>query len=246
MALSWQNLTQANWDASINARTFSVDYYEGILKGLYPFSSFELGNIAGLTGSALYDEITPYQLVSNVKVYDTKLPYSPNVTDEIPIYKLYEIARIGLAFRALSLHNWKLSAVNAATLDTYSNLILFIEKIVDDNMATEMALIEVEDALLKSEFDFQVDVDEVELRMALGNRVIATINKMNRDNNITTAQVTAILSSIDVQNILTLLEVGSLENAKGLTQLISLTGLEPMDAGYKTRIIGIIDNYLGV
>ena len=244
MAIEWQGKDKATWDAEINAWIFD-DIQNEILQRLYPNSLYEYGEITDETEEDLYDLISPYQLVGEVRVYDTKLAWN-DVLDDIEEYKTEQLHIIDQRFRILSLHDWKQSATDLSLFLNFYNFELFMGEIISNDLEMELGLIEVQDALLETEHDFQSGVTEKVARIDLGKRVIATINYMNQENNITVPQLTAVLTDVDLINIMGALNTGSLLTAQSLMAAKDLSGLAPMDQTYKDRVNGMINDYLGV
>ena len=153
---------KTTWDTEINAYLFE-DAWKQVLSRLYPDSQFE-NNSSGETGQALYDLIKPYQLAGQTKIYDVKLDYATDVLDELALYKADELRKIDQRFRLMGFLNWKQSAINAGIFSEFSNFALLTEKIINENLETELVLMEVEDAILKTaEADKKTKKDESDL-----------------------------------------------------------------------------------
>ena len=158
---------------------------------------------------------------------------------------LDQLHRIDLTFRVLGLFHWRLASENTGILTDYINPALFLKKIVNDDMETELALIEAEDTLLREEHEFEEDlVNDVE-DMRVGGKMIAVVKKLNRDNSITGVQLGTIMSNPAVREIMELFRVGSLTAAEFKLNELDLTGLEPFDDSYKVRIQRMLATYRG-
>jgi len=243
-------------ETQINALAFR-DVWPSVMARLYPSSAVENNSTGVEPGETLYDMLRPYQLSGNTRIYDTKLPYSPAVVDEVTDYKADLVTALTAEFDELqrvkditdrvdALHNWRQAAINLGQYDTYVNVALFAKAIADADDTAFLALLEAEDASIQAELVFQSGVDEKESRMRLGTRIIAVINKLNEDSNITAEQLTAIFSNATIQQIMQALQTGSLLTAQALITPLDLTGLAPMDQSYKDRINSMINDYLGV
>jgi len=240
----YKNKTQEQWTAWVDSITWDSHYIQVMMR-LYPNSGFQYGNKDGKSGQVLYDAIMPFQVVAGEKVYDTKLQWR-DVQAEVTAYKA-DLTREGdYAFRLLALHDWYQSKEDASLYSSANSLDSLIFHLLQEMDDTNLLAIEAADVPLKAAHDFEVGVAEKQARMALGQKCVATINYMNEQNSIEPAQVSAILGSSDVQNIMNALNTGSLNTAKALVTALDLTGLEPMDQSYKDKINGMIDDYLGV
>jgi hypothetical protein len=241
----YKNKTKATWQTEINAYTFENQTFE-VLKRIYPNSQFEYSNIENLTGETLYDAISPFQMAGESKIYDTKLPWQ-DVLNEVDDYKSDMLAMIDRVFIVIDIQDHWLEALTGASVlgstTSYSNLM--------EQAETTDILSELNSA--KTEFDAIVirktrdeNIATKMKRINEGNKVIALINYLNESNNVTPTQMATIFANADVINIMNALSTGSLNTAKTLIQAIDLTGLDPMDASYKTECIELIDEFLGV
>lgn len=227
-----------------------------IMPRLYPNSRIRNNTLSGQTGQVFYRGLIPFQLISGEEVFDTKLAFD-DVLDELEAWKIEQVSELNVEFEELqrqhdlrqrirSLKHLLQAKRNLNLFPNTNNSALIEKQIIDNNMEAELVLLEAEDIAIENEVLFQDDVDEVGLRMIVGNRIVATINKMNRDNNITISQVQAILADPEVQTILQLLQTGALESSKTLIEAKDLSSLPPMDQSYKDRVIAMIDRYLGI
>ena len=235
-------------------RTEFHDIWQVIMARLYPSSRIRNTALRGQRGEQFYRGIIPFQLAGEDEVFDTKLPYS-DVEDALQVWKDEKISDLNVEFTELQ-RRWDLhlrlkvldqlfiAKGNLGLFAEFNNRDILEKHIIDNDMTAEIDLLEAENTRLVNETIFQEDVGEVTKRMALGNRAVATINKMNRDNSITTLQVQAILADTEIQLILQLLQTGALESAKTLIQAKDLSTVPPMDQSYKDRVIAMIDEYL--
>jgi len=243
-------------ETDINSKTF-LDIYKTIVVRMYPNSLFDGLDNGFVTDEGKYNGIKPYQLVVQIKVFDNKAPYNPDVLNEISDWQTENVDALIIEFDELQrvfdmgvridlILNWQQSAINVGVYNTFINFEIFKKAIIDANDDANLLLLEAENTILKTEADFQDRVNDKSKRIRLGIKAIATINQLNEDNSITGPQLIAQLSSTDVQAIMALLQTGSLISAKVQITGLVLTGLEPMDASYKTRIIAMIDKELGI
>lgn len=233
---------KTTWQNEINAYTWESHTFE-VLERLYPNSQFEHDDLTGFVGEFRYNQIAPWQGDPENKVYDDKLPWQ-DVVDELAAYKSDELAKIDRVFIVLDLNHW-LEAVENASFSYNS-----FQELLADAETNENGLIfdqiKTEDDLLSARY---LRDENIQLKMRTinhGTKVIALINYLNEQNSITPTQLSAIFGSADVINIMNALSTGSLNTAKALIQALDLTGLEPMDASYKTQCIELIDEFLGV
>lgn len=240
----YKGKTQQQWNDEINAWQFR-DVYLEVLATLYPNSQFE-DNSAGEVGEDLYNQVNPFQMVGGEKVYDTKLDYMTDVLDALEAYKEQELLRVDLAFRAMALTYWIEAAQNLGLLTEFTNKSLFVDHIYDNLLEDEMLALEMENATLSANIQFEEGVQERIKRISLGNRIIGIISKMNEDNAITVSQSNTIFSDPGVQSLIGMLQTGALETAQALLNSLDLTALPPIDESYRTKVNAEINSYLGV
>jgi len=241
--IDYKNNTRTELEDEANAITWET-HYLACLQYVYPNSAFESGNLDGLSGEPLYDAISPYQVVGEDVVYDTKLTWL-DMQAEVSSYRQDQLDRIDRVFRALDLYNWGQAMQDTGHYLDSIDQDDFIRKCEEGSEVT-LAALEAADTLNSDANTFNTGVREKVKRIEVGTLCVATINYMNEQNAITGPQLSAILGDTDIQAIMQLLQTGSLNTAKAQIQAKDLTGLDPMDQSYKDKIIGIIDNYLGV
>lgn len=242
MMIDYKNKTRQELEDEANAITWETHYHQVMMR-LHPHSDFEFGDMSQ-TGEALYDEISPYQLVGEDRVYDTKLPWT-DVQTEVTDYRDDELQKIDRVYRGLDLWNW-----GQAMYDTgiYSDSINYDDFIRKCESGTEAAMVSLEtsDTAAENAHVFREGVQDRKRKMEIGSECIATVNYLNDLNGATDAQIATQLSDPDVSLVMQSLQVGSLERAKAMIEAKDLTGLEPMDQSYKDEVIKLIDTYMGV
>lgn len=230
--------------------------WQGVFELMYPMHEYENLNSTYVEGEeeVYYDSLQIFQLVSGEKIYGVKLPFSDYQTVELT-YKqnlkddetdwFEETQRVfDLNARMDALFNWKQAADNVNEYVDYVNFALFKKAIIDANDSAALDLVEAEDSLLKAADDFEKDVDKKVKDIAFGQRLVAYLSKLNSDNNITPAQLTAIYSNAEVQSLISTLSTGSLNTSIALMQSIDLAGLEPITETERTFLVGKLENYL--
>lgn len=242
-------------ESEINAKTFKSDW-QNVLSIAYPGTSILDDSWPELSGIDLYKRLRPFQLIDGSRVFATKLPYN-DINDILIQYKSDLLTGLTGEFdylqrekdygdRIANLSNWKLAANELSIFQDYNNIALLAKKIIDDNLIGELDALEIKNAEIQAEADFQANVDLMQQGQSVGSRVIAVIAQLNTDNNITATQLNTVYSSPSIQAILALLQTGALNSAKFQIQNLDLTGLEPMNDTYKTRTIAMIDEALGL
>lgn len=244
--MQYQGKTQQEWQDDINAYTFSLgSKWLEVMERLYPFSQFEFDHDDQTEGELLYNEILPFQMVDDSRVYDTKLPWQ-DVVDELTEYISESLSGIDLRFRTINLFNWYDATRNTETLDSFDEFWLFSDHVVENNLDAELTILEAEDSDLLAESQFQEGVREKVARINIGIEAIATINKMNEDAGITTLQLQAILIDPDIQNAMISFQTGSLLTGQAIINAKDISLLPPLSQAHKDKINSLIDGYLGV
>lgn len=237
----------------IAAKTFDTDW-ETILQNVYPGSYFLNDSFPGLTGQALYDRIRPYQMAGNTKIFGAKLAWS-DIQTAVAEYKAALEDKLTLEFdylqrshdfseRINNLPHFRSAADALGMFSDFGNMAILKEKIISENLEDELSQIESKHAELVLEIELQKNVDLIQEKIAVGNRIISTIAYLNTQNNITPEQLQNIYSNQTILGIITLLQTGALGSAKYQIQNLDLSNLAPMDESYRTRIISMIDEVL--
>ena len=247
--------TYEEHQAEINARSLESHRYE-IFEKVYPNNSILDDSFPGLTGEALYDRLRPYQTVGNNKIFTTKLTWE-DMQQGIADYKSDELAKITSRFdieqrredygaRLDNLPHFRAVADELGMFSDYGNMAVLKEKIIVDDLDFELTQIENKHAEVAAEFELQAGVEQKVVAQQIGNKIVATISELNVRNNITPTQIATIYGNATIQSTIMLLQTGALGSAKAQIEALDLTGLEPMDEDYRTRIVGMIDDALGV
>ncbi len=247
--------TFEQWQSEINAKSFDSDWGV-ILTRVYPDNLFLDDSFQGLSGEYLYERIRPYQLIHGEKFFPTKLPWG-DIEQEVADYKSDLLAQLTAEFDLLqrredygvridNLPHFRVAADELGMFSDYGNMAVLKEKIIVDDLGFELEQIEAKHAAVQEEFDLEEGVNKKLLAQGVGNKIVATISELNTKNSITPAQLTTIYSNATIQSIIILLQTGALGSAKAQIEALDLTGLEPMDESYRTRIVGMIDDALGV
>lgn len=243
------------WQTEINAKTFDSDW-KIILLRVYPDNLFLDDSYPGLSGEQLYKRIRPYQLINDSKFFSTKLPWA-DIEQEVADYKSDLLLTLTNDFDLLqrrkdygeridNLPHFRAAADELGMFSDFGNMAILKEKIIVDDLGFELDQIESKHAELVAEYNIQNGVDKMQAAQHVGNRIVATIAQLNTLNNINATQLQTIYGNPNIQAIIMLLQTGALASAKYQIENLDLTGLEPMDESYRTRIIGMIDTALGV
>ena len=240
--IDYKRKTRQELEDEANAISWETHYHQVMMR-LHPHSDFEFGDLSQ-TGEALYDEINPYQLAGEDRVYDTKLPWS-DVLAEVSDYRSDELQKIDRVYRGLDLWNWGQAMHDTGVYADSIDFDHFLERVMDGS-EMDLLLLESADGAHKKRFDFGQGVQDRKKKMEVGLECIATVNYLNDLNSATDAQIAAQLSDPDVSLVMQSLQVGSLERAKAMIEAKDLSGLEPMDQSYKDEVIKLIDTYMGV
>ena len=139
--------------------------------------------------------------------------------------------------------NWKEASKRASVYVDAINLDTLKQSIIDANDTAALNNIEAMHNNIVAELAYEAGIDERVRRIHLGIRIIATINKLNDDNNITAPQLTNILLDNDIQAMIGALQTGSLNMAKALINAKDVSSLAPMSNTYKTTVNKMIEDY---
>jgi len=239
--------------AEINLFTIYNKWYE-VFSVMYPGKMYRSSNVGTEVESVFYNGILVFQYVDGVEVTSTKLPYA-DFEIAIEDYKLDSITAITEEFdveqdkqdRSDSIDQIKslIRSSHAAGLflDIF-NPALIKKQLVDNSMDVEILAIKAEDDILATEDDFKKKVRKKKGRIEFGSEVVAIINQLNEDKGITTAQLQVILSNVEMQTIIALLQTGSINTAAGAISAIDVTSVPPITEADKTYILSAIAEYL--
>jgi len=234
--------TYSELDSELDALTI-YDIGETVMSSVHPMHEIENINTGGEDEQEYYDNLRAFTLVVDIKVYATKLLYVDFVglmgahiglLKDSLIVEFDELQRVNdLTIRLDALKHWSQGAKEIGQHSGIPNFNTFKKIIIDANDTDLISALEAKDVAIQNEYVFQIGVEEKVARMVLGQKIIATINKMNDDNTITIEQLTTILTDATVSQIMQALETGSLLTAKGLMQLLDLGTVPPMDESYR-------------
>ena len=239
--IDYKRKTRKELEDEANAISWETHYHQVMMR-LHPHSDFEFGDLSQ-TGEALYDEINPYQLAGEDKVYDTKLPWA-DVLTEVSDYRSDELQKIDRVYRGLDLWNWGQAMHDTGIYDNSLDFDDFLKRVMK---GSEFDLLSLEnaDSKTRQKFEFKAAVQERRKKMEVGQECIATVNYLNDLKNATDIQVNAQLNDSDIKLIMQSLQTGSLARAKSMIEAKDLTDLEPMDQSYKDEVVKLIDDYMG-
>lgn len=240
--------------AEINGLTLR-DRYKEVFEVFYFGQSYENLRFQ-LEDPDFYQAFRAFTQVDGQKVYSSKIPYQDVVselinqkqgliTDLTSEFDLLQ-AQKDVGDRVDALTYWFEASEKVGTYPTQVSKKALRDFIVAEGDMTYLSDLEAEHATIVDEKNFESEVQVQRSHMDFGRNLIALISQLNKQNNITVQQTQTIFSNESVQSIIALLENGALETAKAATQALDVTGLEPLDETYKTRIIGKIDEKLGL
>ncbi len=139
--------------------------------------------------------------------------------------------------------HWKEASIRSNQYQDATNLDDLKDKLTTANDSIALNNIENMHNMILAEMEYESDIDERVRRIHLGIRIVATINKLNDDNNITGPQLTNIMMDNDLRAILSLLQGGALDSAKDMFNAKDISNLAPMNNTYKTKVTKMIEDY---
>jgi len=149
-----------------------------------------------------------------------------------------------LAQRINKLHDWANAAIaSKADVDRYS-LKRFKRDIIQNNKETELAMIEVEDAKLKTSHDRFMGAHKIRRKMEFGRRVVSTIRHLNDKKMINENSLIDIYNDPELTTIKQMFLEGDLDLGRKLFIAKDLSAFPPMDDSFKTRVNKMVTKFL--
>lgn len=241
--------------ARINSLKLNVAW-SNVFGRLYPGKVFKNLNSGGENEQAFYNGIsvftreedgslTPFPKDDYITIQSEFSDFKSDLIASLdPVYtKLQKEYDIRNAIMALKY--WKAAVDAEGTYSQYNNKEELIKRLILEEDLATVANIQTAHAVIDASAQENSLIKKRVNNINFGAEVVATIAYLNESNNITPEQTLAIMSDQSIRQILSLLQVGSIESARPLIVSLDLTNLAPLTETERTKILAKIDEYLG-
>lgn len=243
--------TLEEWNTEIDGYDIS-DLWQDVFPRLYPNQDYDNKNRSPREGSEYYQRIDVFQMIAGEKVFATKLPYADYLTEqdlvkqELKDAKAAEFADLELEQQVKDILD-SIPELNVAIAElslNQPNALLYKALLIQERDLEQANALKVAyDAWRASQDILEAEENSINdgvAKIEIGKKIIAYINFLNRQKNLTIEQFQTILADTDLQLIERLCLNGSLSSVRFQVNAYQPDGVIMLEDD-KTKILAYMD-----